>query len=172
MKSLLASLDLLYFPSGPSAQPQFPNVEAYATQFGEQLKPTCGIIFDGNPLAPQPPANDARLEFQKKWLATPLTTHQISSFDCHLIPGTGLFTISVNGKVRFDEGGKSRLGESADLVQTQDGNAKPRPIWGSWYGFNLNMVIDEAVVRGPDIELINSFNYRITYKPSDSIISI
>lgn len=96
----------------------------------------------------------------------------MSSYDAHLIPGTGLYSVTVNGKVRFDEGGKSRLGESADLVQTPNGPAKPRPIWGSWYGFNMNMMIDEAVVRGSEAELINSFNYRITYKPDDSIISI
>ncbi|PVH13726.1 uncharacterized protein CXQ87_001844 [Candidozyma duobushaemuli] len=147
LKSLLASFDLSYFPSGPSAQPQFPNVEAYATQFGKQLKPACAIIFDGHPLIPQAPANDARLEFQKKWLGCPLTSHQMSSYDAHLIPGTGLYSVTVNGKVRFDEGGKSRLGESADLVQTPNGPAKPRPIWGSWYGFNMNMVIDEAVFQ-------------------------
>lgn len=172
LKSLLASLDLLYFPSGTNTQPPFPNVEAYATQFGKQLKTTCAIIFDGHPLIPQPPANDSRLEFQKKWLACPLTSHQIGSFDCHLIPGTGLYTVNVYGKVRYDESGKSRLGESADLVQPNDAPTKPRPLWGSWYSFNLNMVIDEAVARSPEIELINSFNYRITFKPDDSLICI
>lgn len=171
MKKLLASLDLQYYSSGPSAQPQYPSVEGYATKFATQLKPACAIIVDGNPLIPQPPANDARLEFQKNWLASPLTSHQMSAFDCHLIPGTGLYSICVNGKVRFDESGKSRLGESSDLIQPTT-QTKPRPIWGSWFGFSLNLVVDEAVARTDEAETINTFNYRITFKPHDSVVRI
>jgi len=171
LKKLLASLDLQYFSLAPQAQPQYPNVEAYATLFAQQLKQTAAVIVDGNPLIPEPPTNDARLEFQKKWLAAPLTSHQMSSFDCHLVPGTGLYTVIVNGKVRFDESGRSRLGETSDLVQPST-PVKPRPIWGPWFGFNLNLAVDESVVSNSDAQTVNLFDYRITFKPQDSVVRI
>lgn len=171
MKKLLASLDLQYFSLGPGAQAQYPNVEAYATQFAKQLKPATSIVVDGKPLIPESPAADARLEFQKKWLASPLTNHQMSSFDCHLVPGTGLYTVIVNGKVRFDESGRSKLGETSDLIQPTT-PAKPRPIWGPWFGFNLNLVVDEMVVTNDEAQTVNVFNYRITFKPHDSVVRI
>lgn len=171
LKQLLASLDLQYHTSGASAQPSFPSVESYATQFAKQLKPASAIIVDGNPLVPPQPSTDARLEFQKRWLASPLTNHQMSSFDCHLVPGTGLYTIIVNGKVRFDESGRSRLGETPDLVEAASAQ-KPRPIFGPWLGFNVNMVVDGSVASNGDGECINSFSYRITFRPHDSVVSI
>lgn len=167
LKNLLSSLDNQY--QGPSQQ--FPNVEAYATQFGKQLKPQCAIIMNGKPLIPT--NNDAKLEFQKKWLLSPLSFHQLNSFDCHLIPGTGAFIINASGKVRFDESGRNRLGESADLVNPMNNSTvKPRPVWGSWFGFDLNLTVDETIMNNPEIESINSFNYRFTYKPDDSVIQI
>lgn len=168
MKNLLSTLDLQY--QTPSNQ--YPNVEAYATQFAKQLKQTSAIIMNGKPLIPT--QNDSRLEFQKKWLATPLTTHQLNSFDTHLIPGTGTFIINLSGKVRFDESGKNRLGESADLDKSmmQNNQMRPRPIWGSWFGFNMNLVIDEGLLNNSEAQTINSLNYRITYKPHDSIIQL
>lgn len=168
----MASLDDLYFTSGVTVQQKYPTIEAYATQFAKQIKPACAIIFDGNPLIPQSPANDGRLEFQKKWLNTPLTNHTINSFDCHLVPGTGLFTISTSGKVRFDESGRSRLGETADIISQNDMSSKPRVNYGPWFGFTLYMVVDEAIVQNNDFEAINTFNYRITYAPEDSMICI
>lgn len=162
-------MDLQYQSSGAGNQPNFPSVESYATQFAKQLKQASAIVIDGNPLIPQ--GSDARLEFQKQWLASPLTNHQMSSFDCHLVPGTGLYTIIVNGKVRFDESGRSRLGETADLVQAPS-NVKPRAIFGSWFGFNLNMVVDQSVATNDEAETINSFNYRVVFKPHDSVVSI
>lgn len=170
LKKLLASLDLLYFSSGYD-QPQFANVEVYATCFAKQIKPSAAVIMNGNPLIPQAPANDARLEFQKQWLLSPLTNHLISSFDCHLIPGTGLYSVILNGKVRFDESGRSRLGESSEIVPAS-ANTKPRPIWGSWYGFNANLVVDQAVAQNDEAEIISCFNYRITFKPHDSAVRI
>lgn len=171
MKKLLASLDLQYYTLGPDARPQYPNVEAYATQFAKQLKQSTAVVVNGNPLIPEPPAADARLEFQKKWLTGPLTNHLMTSFDCHLVPGTGLYTVIVNGKVRFDESGRSRLGESSDLVQSSP-PAKPRPIWGQWFGFNLNLVVDEAVMTNNEGQIVNVFDYRLTFKPHDSVVRI
>lgn len=167
MKKLFSSLDLQY--NTPTNQ--FPNVEAYATHFAKQLKPTAAIIVNGKPLIPS--QNDSRVEFQKKWLLLPNTTHQLTSFDCHLIPGTGTFVITISGKVKFDETGRNRLGQTADLVSANDANApRPRPVWGSWFGFNAVLVVDETVRTNDDTELINSMDYRFTFKPSDSVIQL
>lgn len=171
LKSLMSSLDLQLHPPGTTTQPRYQSVEQYATQFGRQLKPSSAIVFNGHPLAPQPPANNARLEFQKKWLACPNSKHTLSSFDCHLIPGTGLFNIIVNGKVSFDESGRSRLSESADVPpdpQTQP----PRALWGPSFSFCLNMVVDEAVASNKEAEVINAFNYRLVFKPHDSLVDL
>lgn len=95
----------------------------------------------------------------------------MTSFDTHLIPGTGLYTIIANGKVRFDESGRSKLGESADAIP-QDASVKPKPLWGPWFGFNLNMVVDESVATNDEMESINTFDYRITFKPHDTVITL
>lgn len=171
MKSLFTSLDLQLHPSGTATQPRYLSVEEYATQFGKQLKSSCAIVFDGRPQAPQPPANDARLEFQKKWLTCPSSKHTLTSFDCHLIPGTGLFNIMVNGKVSFDESGRSRLGLTADLPQDPH-SQPPRTLWGPAFGFCLIMVVDEAVASNKDAQVINSFNYRLVFKPHDSLVEL
>ncbi|RKP30107.1 NTF2-like protein [Metschnikowia bicuspidata] len=171
LKSLLSSLDLQLHHSGTATQPRFQSVEDYATQFGRQLKSTSAIVVNGHPLAPQPPTNDARLEFQKKWLACPNSKHTLTSFDCHLIPGTGLYTILVNGKVSFDESGCSRLGVTADVPQNPQ--MQPgRAIWGPGFGFCLAMVVDEAVAASANAQVINSFDYRLVYKPHDILVEI
>lgn len=171
VKSVLLSLDLQLHPSGTSTQPRFLCVEQYATQFGRQLKTSSSIVINGRSLAALPPANDTRLEFQKRWLASPLTKHTITSFDCHLIPGTGQFNILVNGKVSFDESGRSRLGVTADVPQ--DLQTQPaRILWGPGFGFCLAMMVDEAVASNSEAELVNSFNYRLVYKPHDSLVEL
>lgn len=166
---MLLSLDNQYSPQ------KFANVETYATQFAKQLKPLAAVIVNGKPIVPeQPSMPDVKLEFQKKWLVTPQTNHQLTSFDCHLIPGTGTFIVNASGKVRFDESGKNRLGENANLVQSSTApvsNAN-RNIWGSWFGYDLTLVVDENVRNNDEMELINSFNYRFTFKPRDSVIQI
>lgn len=163
-------MDLQLLQPNSANHPQFPSVESYATSFAKQLKPAASIVIDGVPLVPVPPSNDARLEFQKKWLACPSTQHQMTSFDTHLIPGTGLYTVIANGKVRFDESGRSRLGETADLVAPAQPST--RFLNGPWYGFNLNMVVDQAVSANDESEVISSFNYRVTFKPHDSVVCL
>lgn len=170
VKSLLSSLDLQLNSSGNTNQPRFLSVEEYATQFGRQLKNTCAIVFDGHPLVPSPPSNDARLEFQKKWLSCPNSKHTLTSFDCHLIPGTGLFNIMVNGKVSFDESGRSRLGVTADIPQ--DALAPTKTLWGAGFGFCIVMVVDESVAASSEAQVINTFNYRLVYKPHDSLVEL
>lgn len=166
MKKFLSSFDLQY--NNPNSQ--FTSIEHYATQFIPQLKRDSAIIINGKPLIPQPPNLDCKLEFQKKWLMIPITNHQLTSFDCHLIPGLGLYTISLSCKVRFDESGRNKLGESADIIQ---GPTKiTRPIWGSNFGVHITLIVDEAVVSNPDQELISSMDYRFTFIPNDSTISL
>lgn len=160
---MLGSLDL--------TNDTYNNVESYATQFGGALKPNGAILINGNPIISAD--NNSKLEFQKKWLSTPLTHHQLNNFDCHLIPGTGLFQVNITGKVKFDESGKNRLNESADLVvpppQPGSNVASKRLVWSSWFGFYLNLIVDDTINHP---ESINNFDYRITYKPHDSIIDI
>lgn len=171
LKKVLGSLDLSY-RSSTTGQPQYNGVEAYALQFGKQLKPATSVIINGKQV---PPLGDSiKLEFQKKWLATPLTQHQLNSYDCHLIPGSGVFVIQLSGKVKFDESGRNRLGESADLITDNVSNiSRPvRPLWGSWFGFDLNLTVDETVLNNDEGEVINSYNYRITYTPQDSVIEV
>ncbi|KAG8204206.1 mRNA transport regulator MTR2, partial [Candida africana] len=169
LKPFLASLDLLY--TQPTSQP-FPNVESYATQLGSNLKRSSAIIVNGQPIIPSP-QEDCKLQFQKKWLQTPLSSHQLTSYDGHLIPGTGTFVVHFSAKVRFDQSGRNRLGESADLFQENNSivsKTNQRPIWGSWFGVDVNLVVDENVMQ--DGEIINSMDYRFTYVPNDSIIKV
>ncbi|ABN68269.2 predicted protein [Scheffersomyces stipitis CBS 6054] len=169
LKKFLSSLDIQF--NSPTSSTQFANVDQYATSFGKNLKRSSAVIVDGTPLIPTG-TDDARLEFQKKWIQVPLTMHQLNSYDCHLIPGTGVFVINLSVKVKFDESGRSKLGESADLVHDSTGSRNTRPIWGSWFGVNINMVVDETVINNGDGEVISSFDYRFTYKPDDSVIRI
>lgn len=95
----------------------------------------------------------------------PNSSHQLTSFDCHLIPGTNTFIINFSARVKFDQSGKTRLGESADLIQENSIAKTTRPIWGSWFGVNGNLVIDSNL-NAP--EIVNSFDYRFTYVPKDT----
>lgn len=170
VKNLLSSLDLLYYSSGVNPTPQFNSIEAFATQTAKQIKPSCAVIFNGHPLI-SAQGGDSRLEFQKKWLTCPLTNHSLGSYDCHLMPGTGLYSVIVSGKVRFDESGTSKLGETADIANGPEPQ-KPKVLWGPWFGFNLTMIVDEVLANNGGNDTINSFDYRLTFKPHDSVIRI
>lgn len=148
------------------------NVEAYATQIAKQLKRSSAIIINGSPVIPGT-NSDSKLEFQKKWLAAPMSQHQLNSFDCHLIPGTAIFIVNAACRVKFDESGRNKLGESADLVGNEQAALnKNRPIWSSWFGVNINLVIDEPLQPNNGGEIISSINYRITYSPESSVIQL
>lgn len=164
LKNLLSSLDAQYNSPGQS----FTNVESYATQFGSTLKREAAIIINGTPIVPSQ-MEDAKLQFQKKWLSMPNSSHQLTSFDCHLIPGTNTFIINFSARVKFDQSGRNRLGESADLIQENSIAKTSRPIWGSWFGVNGNLVIDNNL-NGQ--EIINNFDYRFTYVPKDTTLIV
>ncbi|CAK9439738.1 uncharacterized protein LODBEIA_P38380 [Lodderomyces beijingensis] len=164
LKRFLNSLDVPYHSPNQS----FANVETYATQFGSSLKRSSAIVVNGQPVIPTP-TEDSRLQFQKKWLATPISSHQLTSYDGHLIPGTNMFIINFAAKVKFDQSGKNRLGESADLVQENSLVKTARPVWGSWFGVNCNLVVDNNFAGG---EIINNMDYRFTYVPKDSVLKV
>ncbi|KAI5960094.1 MTR2 [Candida pseudojiufengensis] len=172
LKNFFASLDAQY----NSTNSNFLNVESYATQFGSNLKQNSAIIINGSPIIPNLQQNEnSKLIFQKKWLNTPISFHQLTSFDCHLIPGTNTFIINFSGKVKFDQSGRNRLGENADLIQEPATIVKSnRPIWGSWFGINGNVVVDNnfgSTTSGGG-EIINSLDYRFTYVPKDTTLNI
>lgn len=164
----MSSLDIPYL----LATTQHPLVEAYATRLGLALKRASAVVVNGCPLIPQPPQNDCRLEFQKKWLQTPQSQHQLTYYNCHIIPGTGSVVVSAGGKVKFDESGRTRLGESADLIP-DDSTTPARPIWGLWLGFTMSLTVDESsILSQSKDEAINSLDYRFTYVPEDVVLLI
>jgi len=126
------------------------------------------VILNGNPIG-------GKLAFQEYWLKFPLSQHNITSLDYHSIPGTGILVLNLSGKVRFDETGKTKLGETADLGApgaAAGGFGTTRNLWGSWLGFNANLILDESALQNPNSEVINSLNWKIVYRPDDSLVTI
>lgn len=158
------SLDLQFIQSPQQYQN---NVDFFKSSILPQLKPQSAIIINGSPSL-------GKQSLQELWYQLPQTQHNLLSFDTHLIPGSRTFIVSCSLRVRFDESGKSRLGDSADLVSNpnrmdQNQNLN-KSIWGNWYGVVLNLVIDEEFANNMDSECINSFNYRFTYKPDSAVV--
>ncbi|ODV94439.1 hypothetical protein PACTADRAFT_71172 [Pachysolen tannophilus NRRL Y-2460] len=166
LKKIISTLDNQFITSPSQYQN---NVQLFKASILPQLKQQSAVIINGSPYA-------SKTQLQEIWSNLPISQHQLTSYDTHLIPGSGTFIISCSLKVRFDESGKTRLGESAELVQnnshTGNTNVAVVKLWSSWYGVNLNLVVDEIISSNTDVESINSFNYRFTYKPENSIISL
>lgn len=159
IKDLFQTLDKQFSPQL--------NTDSYKSQFLPQLKPNSPVILNGNPIG-------GKLAFQEHWLKFPGSQHSITSLDYHSIPGTGTFIINLSGKVRFDETGKTKLGETADLgaAPIAIGSIGVRNVWGSWLGFNANLILDEIALQNPNSEVINSLNWKIVYRPDDSLVTI
>ncbi|CAN3483055.1 mRNA transport regulator Mtr2p [Diutina catenulata] len=166
LKSFLKSLDTPFNPNG------FSSVEHFASHFGKQIQPSCAIIVNGKPVVPT--SSDSRVEFQKKWLASPASQHTLTAFDCHIIPGTPTVVVTAQAKVKFDESGVTRLGESGDLLRpdnvTFTGNRNST--MGSFFGVCLTLVCDQSIMNSEEAEAISQLDYRITYKPPNSAISL
>ncbi|KAH3675153.1 hypothetical protein WICMUC_002809 [Wickerhamomyces mucosus] len=80
---------------------------------------------------------------------------------------------STYGKLRFDESGKNKLGETAEINSNGSGFINTnRNLWGSWIGFNAQLIIDEQGLINFQSEFINSLNWKIVYQPEDSMITI
>lgn len=143
------------------------SLDSYKAQFLPQLKSNAPVILNANPIG-------GKLAFQEHWLKFPASQHNITSLDYHSIPGTGTFVMNLSGKVRFDETGKTKLGETADLDSnpTVMGGISARTIWGSWLGFNANLILDEVALQNPNSEVINSLNWKIVYRPDDALVTI
>ncbi|ONH65434.1 mRNA transport regulator MTR2 [Cyberlindnera fabianii] len=161
IKDLFLSLDRAYTPSTP--------LDAYCASIFPQLKQTSPVILNGNPIG-------GKSAFQQHWLKFPLTQHSVTSLDYHVIPGTNTLIVNVSGKVRFDESGKTKLGETADvdvgIPAAPTGGLSVRNIWGSWLGFNANLILDESCLNVPNAENVNSLNWKVVYKPEDVAVVV
>ena len=84
---------------------------------------------------------------------------------------------NVNCKVRFDESGKDKMGQEATIPingvpSTANTNPKHRPLWGSYFGVSLQLVVDERIFSNDFNGTISGFNYNMVYKPDNSLIDI
>lgn len=156
IKQLFQTLDKQFNPTMNT------SVETYKLEIMPQLKESSPILLNGNPIG-------GRSAFQQYWINVPLTQHSVTSLDYHKVPGTTILIINLSGKVRFNENGKTRLGESSETVQPME--TTQRNIWGSWFGFNSNIILNENFLS-QQTDVINSFNWNIVYQPNDSLIDI
>lgn len=133
----------------------------------------CKIIFNSQPFG-------QAVQFLQAWQTqVVLTQHTVTAVDFHVIPGTGTLICNVNCKVRFDESGKDKSGQDSTIANATGSQAvlnsqtnKSRPIWGTYYGASLQLVLDDRVFNNDLNGVISTFNYTIVYKPSDSLMDI
>ncbi len=105
------------------------------------------------------------------------TQHIISALDFHVIPTGASNTIicNVNCKVRFDESGRDKMGQDSVIPMGPSGAKRMnnnRPLWGSYFGVSLQLCLDDRIFRNDINGVITSLNYKIVYKPEDSLIKI
>lgn len=134
----------------------------------------CKIIFNASPFV-QPTA------FLQMWQTEMIQSqHALTAVDYHVIPGSQTLICNVNCKVRFDESGKNKLGQDANIPVGQPNpnasklNNRPnsRPLWGSYFGVSLQLIVDERIFRNDMNGVISGFNYNMVYKPEDSLLKI
>lgn len=132
------------------------------------------IIFDSQPF-PSP------VEFIQFWNSSVVkTNHSLTCFDYQQIPGTNILIVNINGKIRFDETGRDKAGNDSVINDNNlMGNKNKlnnamnfRPIWGSYFGWSLQLVLEDRLFNGDTNGIINTFDYNIVYKPSDSLIKV
>ncbi|KAL3229552.1 mRNA transport regulator MTR2 [Nakaseomyces bracarensis] len=124
------------------------------------------IIFDSMPFA------DPTI-FLTMWSQQVVQTqHVLSALDYHVIPTGASNTIlcNVNCKVRFDESGRNKLGQDSVLENSSTMNNRPQ--WGSYFGVSLQICLEDRIFRNDFNGVITSLNYKIVYKPDDSLIKI
>lgn len=129
------------------------------------------IVFNGQRF------NDA-MSFLTIWSQQVVCTqHSITSVDYHVIPGSGSVICNIVAKVRYDESGKDKNGQDA-IVRTgttninNNINNRNRQFWGPYFGVSLQLVIDDRIYRNDLNGVISSFNYKIVYKPEDTLIEL
>ncbi|VEU24354.1 DEKNAAC105564 [Brettanomyces naardenensis] len=159
LKVTSETLDLPYRNEAP---------DYYKSTILPQLLPQSRIIINGQPFG-------SKAQFQELWSTLPSTQHQVISFDTHLLPTPGerQYIILARLKVRFDESGRNRFGQNADLQPSSMPNSRPiRPFYSNWFGVALTMVVTEKINTNFNTECISSFDYRITEKPAHSTFAI
>lgn len=117
------------------------------------------ILVNANPLG--------KPQFTEFWMKLPLSQHRLQNFDFHAVPGLNIANVVVSGKVRFDESGKNKMDESADMIPLQ---GPSRAIWGSFMGFTIALVVDVTTLgKG---ECVLGFDYRVNHVPTDSVMNV
>lgn len=169
LNEVLSSLDSQLVSNLNSSLNSSPNsADSIVPQLHQQPR----IIINGHPFG-------SKQQFQQLWSTLPLSQHQITSFDTHLIPSTapgasvsgGQYIILAHLKVRFDESGRNKLGENADF-STSNNRTPNRPLWGNWFGASLSLVADGIIGNGFNCECISAWDYRITEKPDISLFKV
>ena len=146
----------------------------------------CKIVFNSTPVS------DA-MSFLTMWQQQVVSTqHSLTSLDYHVIPGSGTLLCNVNARVRFDESGRDKQGQDALVVGAgaggrsgpgsggsnvsnrsgSAGSGSRRPLWGSYFGVSLQLVIDDRIYRNDFNGVITGFNYKIVFKPEDSLMVV
>lgn len=127
-----------------------------------QLHQNPRIIINGEPFG-------SRDQFQKVWMSLPQSQHQVTSFDTHVIPNSNQFIILCHLKVKFDESGFNKLGQSSNFHQ--DGLVQ-KSNWSKAFGVVLSLIVDGSITQNFDLECISSWDYRFTEKPDNSLYNI
>lgn len=132
-----------------------------------QLTQQPRIIINGTPFG-------SRDQFQQLWISLPASNHQITSLDVHFLPSgntrLGQFIVLAHMKVRFDESGKNKLGETA--LFNNSTVSSTRVLWSHWFGVTLSCVIDSSMLNNPNSECISCWDYRFTENPTKSIFKV
>lgn len=144
------------------------------TQFLNLFNPSnCKVIVNSTPFA-QPTI------FLSTWQSDVVQTqHALTAVDYHVIPGSQTMICNVNCKVRFDESGRDKMGQDANVppngtIGSGSNNPKPnlRPLWGSYFGVSLQLIVDERIYGNDMNGVISGFNYSMIYRPEDSLMRI
>lgn len=134
-----------------------------------QLHPNPRIIINGNPFG-------SREQFQQLWATLPLSSHQVTSCDVHLIPSANNntpanYVVLAHLRVKFDESGKNKMGETA-LFNNNTNTSSMRAIWSHWFGVSLSFVVDSSIINNFNTEAISTWDYRFTESPTSSIFKL
>jgi mRNA transport regulator MTR2 len=125
------------------------------------------IIINGQPFG-------SKQQFQQLWASLPASNHQITSCDVHEVPGmnnSSTFIILAHMKVRFDESGKNKLGETS--LFNQQNVSSTRNIWSHWFGVSLTCVADaSAASQNFNTPCVSTFDYRFTENPISSVFKV
>lgn len=159
LKLVIESLDTAYRNETP---------EYYKSTILPQLLPMSRVILNGQPFG-------SKVQFQELWSSLPVTQHQVTSFDAHILPTQGeqQLVVLAHLKVRFDESGRNRFGQTADLHPQAPAMQRPsHTLFSNCFGVSLTMVVSEKFTSNFNSECISSFDYRITEAPESSVFTV